>query len=189
MRGTLHVCRAPRNFARLYARPWHVDSPKLIFARCFLFGFLKEHRHSTSFFLNARLHIDYLGTLCREKLFEDPIPFTPPLYRWLHINFQEQDVLFPIKKLCPLPKSVRIKFLINTLPVKLRLSNREIFVPWFVDGIYRVYILLECSSVLHVWQTSTKKYLCITQHTHNCIQHSAFSELISPGYAWEFFAV
>lgn len=102
----------------------------------YLVGFVKEVVHACEF-LMVRYSRVYLFTVSRKKLTRDLIDslFPAPLYRSLFTDMPGGDVLVRLKKMCipPAAKSFFFRLHSDTLPVKVWLDGRGIFVPWGVN--------------------------------------------------------
>lgn len=141
------------------------------------FGYFKEVVESFRF-LSVRFSLDYLSTVTRRKLRGDlrDMLFAVPLYRSTFSRGPGQDVLLRVKKM-PIPpfvKSFFFKLHSSTLPVKARLKERGIYVPWSIDCLLCKcpetvdHVFIHCWDAVLFWDVmkrTLKKDLYITPYT------------------------
>lgn len=124
-------------------------------------------------FLTARFSLNYLCDVSKKALYRDLVVsvFPMPLYRG--VSQRGRDVLRRVKRMC-VPAAVKTFFYklhTNTLPVKVWLKERGIYVPWSVncllckkpETIEHVFIF--CWDAVFFWdvlQRTLKKELPVT---------------------------
>lgn len=144
----------------------------------------RKQRHIGSFlrevveafrFLSVRFSLEYLSGVTRKRLTRDIIEtvFPVPLYRSIFQASPGQDVLSRVKKMA-IPPGIKTFFFYlhtNTLPVKVWLEQKNIFVPWGVHCFLCKksetieHVFLDCWDALLFWdvlQRTIKKELPLT---------------------------
>ncbi|CAN7937877.1 unnamed protein product [Ixodes hexagonus] len=136
-------------------------------------GFFKEVVSAVQF-LKVRFSLEYLFDVSERELYHNLIDalFPVPLHRSRYPDISRQDVLKRVRKIrvSPTTKSFFFKLHTDTLPVKLWLRDKGIFVPWSVncrlcntpETIEHCFIF--CTDAYLFWdvlQRTLKKDLCV----------------------------
>lgn len=139
-------------------------------------GFLKEVVDSFNF-LSARFSREYLSSVNRKDLTRAllDILFPVPIYRTLFADGPGQDVLCRVKTMYipPAVKTLFFKLHTGTLPVKVWMKQRGMFVPWSVDCLLckqpesAEHVFIDCWDAVLFWdilKRTLKKDLIITPY-------------------------
>lgn len=140
-------------------------------------GFVKEVVNALEF-LMARYSREYLFSVTRKKLTKDLIDslFPAPLYRTLFINMPGDDVLVRVKKMWipPAAKSFFFRLHSATLPVKVWMAERGMFLPWGANCLLCKqpetvdHVFIDCWDAIMFWDVlkrTIKKDIDITSHS------------------------
>ncbi|XP_049517038.1 uncharacterized protein LOC125942838 [Dermacentor silvarum] len=127
--------------------------------------------------LCARFSLEYLCSVRKKKLYVDLVDsmLPTPLYRMVHCGGPGKDVLKRVKRMLvrPAAKSFFFQLHTNTLPVKIWLEQKGIFVPWTTNCLLCrkpetiEHAFIDCRDAVFHWdvlQRTLKKELPITPY-------------------------